>query len=47
MQHASLKQIPRFKPSEREENPSFTYLDLTNAQHTAMLPKHMQRYVAE
>ena len=27
--------------------PSFTWMDLTNAQRTAMLPKHMQRCVAE
>jgi len=40
-------QSPRFKPSEREKNPSFTWFGLTNAQRTAMLPKHMQRYVAE
>ena len=44
---SSEAQTPRFMPSEREKNPSFTWLDLTNAQRTAMLPKHMQRYVAE
>jgi len=44
---SSEAQTPRFMPSEREKNPSFTWLDLTNAQRTAMLPKHMRRYVAE
>ena len=44
---SSEAQTPRFTPSEREKTPSFTWLDLTNAQRTAMLPKHMQRYVAE
>jgi len=44
---SSEAQTPRFKPSERKETPSFAWLDLTNAQRTAMLPKHMQRYFAE
>ena len=35
---SSEAQSPRFKPSEREKKTSFTGLDLTIAQRTAMLP---------
>jgi len=44
---SSEAQTPRFKPPEREKHPSFTWLDLTNAIPTAMLSRHMQRYVTE
>jgi len=39
---SSEAQPPRFKPSAQEKYPSFTQLDLTNAQRTAMRPKHMR-----
>jgi len=38
---SSEAQTPRFKPSEREKNPLSTWLDLTNAQRTAIVQKHM------
>jgi len=40
-------QTPVSSHMNQQKDPSFTWLNLTNAQCTAMLPQHMQRYVEE